>query len=113
MTRRRFSAKALMARLIEFGGKCAHCQCKTGGSAGLEWDHIQPLMMGGDDEMANLQPLCRGCHRAKTREDVAHIAKSKRMQQRAAGISRQPRNPVPGSKASPWKRRVDGTVVKR
>lgn len=91
MTRRRFSAKALMARLLEFDGKCAACGCKVGGAAGLEWDHVIPLAMGGDDEIANLEPLCRLCHLAKTRDDARHIAKAKRMQQREAGIRKQPR----------------------
>lgn len=113
MTRRRFSAKALLEKLIEHKGNCAVCGFKTGGSAGLEWDHVIPLEMGGDDTLENLQPLCRPCHRAKTRQDAGHTAKAKRMQQREAGISRQPKKTIPGSKASGWKRKMDGTAERR
>ena len=91
MSRRRFSAKALTEHLLSFDGKCAECGWKVGGAAGLEWDHVLPLEMGGDDDLDNLQPLCRPCHRAKTRQDAGHIAKARRMQQRALGIKRQPK----------------------
>ena len=113
MTRRRFSAKALMSRLLEFSGKCAECDCKVGGTAGMEWDHIIPLEMGGEDKIDNLQPLCRPCHKAKTKQDAGHIAKAKRMRQRRAGIARQPRAVIPGSKASRWRRKIDGTIERR
>ena len=113
MTRRRFSAKALVARLLEFDGRCAICRVVTGGAAGLEWDHIIPLEMGGDDALSNLQPLCRGCHKGKTSIDVGHIAKANRMQQREAGIKRQPRSVMPGSRASGWRRKLDGSTERR
>ena len=108
MTRRKFSARALMARLLEFDGKCAVCGCKVGGAAGLEWDHVVPLALGGDDEIANLEPLCRADHRAKTAQDVKAIRKAERQRQREAGIRRQSRNPLPGSKGSGWKRTFSG-----
>ncbi len=105
MPRKRFSAKALEFRLREdFQGRCAECRMKVGGAAGLEWDHRVPIELGGEDELINLQPLCRGCHKAKTRADARHIAKGKRMNQRDMGIKRQPKAVVPGSRASKWKR---------
>lgn len=113
MTRRRFSTKALMARLLEFNGRCAECGGKLGGAHGApEWDHITPLAMGGEDAIENLQPLHRACHRAKTDGDVTHIAKAKRMDQREAGIRRQPRSLIPGSKGSGFRRKMDGTIVR-
>ena len=113
MTRRRFSAKALMQRLLEHDGKCADCGCKTGGPNGLEWDHIVPLANGGDDELANLQPLCIDCHKVKTRSDKGSIAKAKRQAQRTAGIRRQPVRPLPGSRNSKWKQKLSGEWVLR
>lgn len=113
MARRRFSAKALTERLLEFGGKCAICRMKTGGSAGLEWDHRVPLEMGGEDVLENLEPLCTLCHRWKTKNDAGHIAKAKRMQQRESGI---PRNPGPQSNLKqypPTKRYPRGRVEDR
>jgi len=113
MTRRRFSARALTQCLLDFNGKCAECGCKLGGPAGLEWDHVTPLELGGDDEIENLQPLCKVCHKAKTRGDVKAIRKAERMRQRNAGIKRTKRSVLPGSKASGWKRTFNHGWEKR
>lgn len=113
MKRKRFSARVLTARLLAYGGRCAACDCKTGGPAGLEWDHITPLELGGDDEIQNLQPLCRACHKAKTADDVKSIRKAERQRQRVMGVGRQTRSPLPGGKGSRLKRKINGQVVER
>ena len=40
-------------------------------------DHIVPIEQGGTHAVANLQPLCRSCHSAKTMRElnVARAAK--------------------------------------
>jgi HNH endonuclease len=43
-----------------------------------EFDHIVPLELGGGAGVDNIQALCPRCHRAKTKLDVAQIAKAKR-----------------------------------
>lgn len=116
MTRKRFSATALTKRLLEFDGKCAdpECRCKLGGShSRIEWDHIIPLEMRGEDAIDNLQPLCTACHKRKTKTDKGHIAKAKRMEQREAGVRRQPKSVIPGSAASGWKRKMNGEWIRR
>lgn len=110
--RRRFSETAYQARLAEFSGCCTDCGIRTGGPAGLEWDHIIPLKMDGEDEIAKLQPLCRGCHRAKTRRDARHIAKAKRMQRRASGISPTRKHKIPGSRGTGWRRPLNGPAYR-
>lgn len=112
-SRKKFSARAYAERLLEYNGKCADCGCKVGGANGTEWDHIIALALGGLDAMENLQPLCKACHKAKTAGDIKAIRKSERQRQRTAGISRQSRNPIPGSKDSGWKRKIDGRAVRR
>lgn len=106
--RRRFTARALAKRLDDFGDRCACCRRPTGGANGLQWDHIIPLALGGEDALANLQPLCRGCHKAKTAEDAGKIGKAKRQRQRTRGIPRVPKRLIPGSKGSGWRRGVWG-----
>lgn len=43
------------------GRKCLHC----GTSEALSLDHIHPYSLGGSDEAANLQTLCRPCNSRK------------------------------------------------
>lgn len=94
MARKKFSKKSLEKLLAEFNGKCRMCQCAIDGASGLEWDHRIPLALGGEDELANLEPLCVRCHRTKTKGDVATIAKTTRQRQRNLGI-RKPKAKIP------------------
>ncbi|MFD8594564.1 HNH endonuclease [Kitasatospora sp. NPDC059646] len=44
-----------------------HFRCRIcGARENLEVDHIVPVSRGGSWEPANLQTLCRSCHRTKT-----------------------------------------------
>lgn len=36
-----------------------------------EVDHITPKASGGTDDPANLQGICKACHRAKTQDEAA------------------------------------------
>lgn len=51
------------ALLSQSGGRCAMCHvaCLMSG----EVDHVLSRGKGGDDSLANLQFLCRDCHRKK------------------------------------------------
>lgn len=44
-----------------YGDACLKC-----GDKATEVDHIVELDAGGTDDIENLQPLCRECHKAKT-----------------------------------------------
>lgn len=50
---------------------CAHCGLRTREGA---YDHIVPLFTGGADAVANLQWLCKRCHRGKTTDDAERYA---------------------------------------
>lgn len=112
-TRRRFSSRALTARLAEFGGHCA-CGCgqEITAASGVEWDHRIALELGGADEINNLEPLTRACHAAKTKVDVGRIAKARRVKARHLGLN-QPKQRLPGGRGSRWKRKVSGEVIRR
>lgn len=43
------------------GGRCIQC----GSTEHLEYDHRKPWIMGGSDEISNIQLLCRSCNRRK------------------------------------------------
>lgn len=82
--------------------------------AGDKWDcdHIIALCNGGEHRESNLAPAIREAHRAKTAEDVAQRAKDDRVRKKHLGIH-QPKQIMPGSRASKYKKKLDGTVVLR
>lgn len=88
MPRRRWST-AVRRRVWErFNGLCQMCRQPTD-ERGFDLDHHIPLALGGDDEEANLRPLCRPCHRIKSgSEDVPRIAKAKRQEAAYRGFKR-------------------------
>lgn len=81
---------------------------------GDEWDvdHIQALINGGAHRETNMQPVLRAAHRKKTAEDVKVKAKAARVRKKHLGIHK-PKAVLPGSKASKFKRTIDGRTVLR
>lgn len=94
------------------GGVCAETGRKI--QPGEEWDcdHRIPLAIGGEHRESNLQPVLRFAHRQKTALDVKAKAKAARLAKKHVGIKLR-KAVIPGSKASGWKRRLDGTTVRR
>lgn len=44
--------------------------CKMCGNPGQDVDHVLAVSRGGRTELANLQLLCRDCHRKKSRQEL-------------------------------------------
>ena len=103
-------------RLTLFLAAQGHCQsCGWRLHPGTRWevDHIIPVALGGTESPHNLQVLCKACHGAKTaRRDAPALSKAKRMRARHLGASR-PTKPMPGSRGSGYKKKVNGRVVGR
>ena len=83
-------------------------------TAADQWDcdHIVALCNGGEHRESNLAPALRDKHRAKTAEDVGVKSRTARVRAKHLGIKRSAR-PMPGSRASKWKRHMDGSVSVR
>jgi 5-methylcytosine-specific restriction enzyme A len=113
--RKRRTAAARLRIFLEHKGICHVCGGRIGVTDAWDLDHVIPIALGGEDEEANLAPAHRkGCHGTKTaKEDVPNIARAKRREQRHAGIRKQTANPLPGSRNSNIKKKMDGTVVYR
>lgn len=109
-TPQRVKARIIVAQ----SGGCAHCAKKLGqcGEA-IEFDHIQALILGGENREANLQALCRPCHRAKTDGDVAQKSTEARKRGKHLGLGPRTRNRLPGSRGDKWRRKINGEVVPR
>jgi 5-methylcytosine-specific restriction enzyme A len=97
-------------------GVCCLCSEKIDGVR-EPWilEHVRALELGGADEPANMGPAHKACADAKTNGptgDHARAAKAKRSKRASLGLKRS-KNPLPGSKGSKWRRRMDGTVERR
>lgn len=89
------------------GGKCAMCKCALVGL--MEFDHIQALCHGGDNAPDNWRILCTLCHKLKTKLDKQAKAKVQRLK---FGRPRKSQ-PMAGTRASGFKKRMDGVVERR
>lgn len=101
---------------LERGGRCHRCTRTI--RPGERWydEHVQSLGTGGGNAWENRDLTCQNCFPKKNAEDAKKLAKG-----RALAVAhiippgqRQKRGPpMPGSKRSQWKRRMDGTVERR
>ena len=93
---------------------CVKCDRKVGEKLRPEFDHVTPLILGGQNRESNIQLLCHECHGAKTRLDVKLKAKVARVHTKLSlGIRANKGRPMPGSRASGLRKRMDGTVERR
>lgn len=95
-------------------GICAcGCGVKLGvAGEGIEFDHTQALILGGENREGNLRALRNRCHRTKTAGDVRQKSVEARKRAKHLGIAK-PKRVMAGSRLSPWKKKLDGTVVRR
>ena len=112
MTRVEFSRTVKMATWDRAGGCCEECGRKLFPGDRKEYDHRIPDAIRKDNGAENCQLLCGPCHSAKTKKDRKQIAKANRVRAKHNG-AKQTKHPLPGSKASGWKRKVSGEVVRR
>lgn len=93
------------------------CICKTKIDAPREkWidEHMIPLSRGGNNDMDNRGPAHERCATAKTKVDKAGLAKDRRIYANHIGAKEKRKSrPMPGTKASGWRKRFDGTWERR
>lgn len=93
------------------GGKCHYSGRKIMPGEPWEVDHIVALVNwtgeGHGNRESNLAPILKDKHRQKTRIDVAMKAKAAQVKKKHYGLGKPKRDP------SPYKRKMDGTVVYR
>jgi hypothetical protein len=100
MTKRLAMTPARRARILaRQGGLCAACGAEL---TDFDVDHVLPLGLDGPDDDGNTEAICIPCHRAKTKADVARIAKAKRQTKAGAKVSR---TPLPARADGGWDRR--------
>lgn len=92
--------------------------CETCGvelkASGTIYEHIQADGLGGEPTLENCKVHCKTCAYKKTVEhDNPIMQKADRVLKKAYGIKTRKGRPMPGSKASGIRKRMDGTVVRR
>ena len=123
MSRNEFSKPIKRLALKRSGGLCEasgamyglepNHRCDMPLSHGVEFDHVILEANSHDASLENCAAVCLKCHDWKTAHtDIPTAAKTVRQQDKSLGIKRTSR-PMNGSKTSPFKRKLDGTVVRR
>lgn len=77
----RKSDKAILVQM--YGNKCRNC----GSDENIEWHHIVPLEIGGNDTYENMVPLCHACHKTVTFHELL-LATKMREQHNCGGRKR-------------------------
>lgn len=92
-------------------GRCPCCTRKLIAGKVVD-EHITPLWAGGSNDLSNRALYCDYCAGKKTGKEATERGKSRRARDKAIGAKKS-RNPLPGSKASGWRHRIDGTWERR
>ena len=92
-------------------GVCHICTVKISGKA-WDTDHVKALINEGENRESNLAPAHDACHTVKTANDVAEKSAIAASRKKFLGITKS-KNPIPGSRGTKWRRRMDGTVERR
>ena len=112
--RKEFSKQVKAQAFLRSNGQCEQCGAKLfAGNRSYEYDHTKEDFFGGEPTLENCKVLCRSCHNTKTQAAAPVIAKTRRQAEKDQGIKAPSRHPIPGSRASRWKRKLNGTTVLR
>lgn len=89
-------------------------RCGASLAHGVIFDHEDPDANSKDNSLTNCVCICLPCNRHKTyKRDIPMLAKTQRQKDKNAGIRRRSPRPMPGSRASKWKRKMSGEIVAR
>jgi 5-methylcytosine-specific restriction enzyme A len=92
---------------------CEGCVIEINAQTGIIHEHVISAGLGGEPTPDNAKVHCKTCADIKTEtEDKPRMAKADRVLEAHHGLKKKGR-PMPGSKASGLKKRMDGTVVRR
>lgn len=117
MARAEFSRKTKLAALTRAMDKdghiiCERCGARIAAGNGPEYHHSTEAAIGGANTIGNCLVLCiRPCHKAVTaKHSIPQVAKTKRIANKRAGIRTPKGKPMPGTKASGVRKRMDGRI---
>jgi 5-methylcytosine-specific restriction endonuclease McrA len=108
--RKYLTRKQVAELFLRQQGRCIACtgRLETKGNVPVDVirEHMQPLFLGGDNDLQNMALLCKPCATVKTAKEATQRGKMLRQRDAHIGAKRPSRNPMRGSKASGWKCRL-------
>lgn len=125
--RKALTRKEYVSLFMEQDGRCGNCgqrlEVKGGSEVELEPDdpgfkvrdeHVKPLWKGGDNDLSNRQLWCLPCTKPKDASEATERAKCNEVRDKHIGAP-MPRKsrPMAGTKASGWRRKMNGTIERR
>ena|SRR5215469_7727736 len=99
--------------LDSWSGRCARCLSTIVDGERWHCDHILALINGGENREHNLCPLHLHCHGDKTADDLRIKSRIARIRMKRLGLRKAKGRPMPGTKASGIRKKMDGRVEKR
>lgn len=112
--RRRMTPTRALGIWERHRGCCVLCKQPIDGARD-KWfiEHIRALELGGEDKDENCGPAHYTCKPAKDAADHSAASQAKRRKRHHLGIKDTRSQPIPGSRRSPWKRKMNGQLVRR
>lgn len=110
--RRPLTNRQRLQMFLDAGGICCICGHKIDGVREMWDEHVIALADGGSNAMSNRGPAHERCTRPKTAKEATERARGRSFAERHYGAAR-PKRPMPGSRLSKWKRKLNGEVVLR
>lgn len=92
--------------------KCYVCGSLIKGGK-FEADHVVPVCKGGKTDIQNGDLICLPCHKPKSAEESKWSQEADRKGRKDRGSRPRTANPMPFSRQSKYKRKMDGTIVLR
>jgi 5-methylcytosine-specific restriction protein A len=112
--RQEFTQKTKLAAWNRSGGKCEQCGNVIRPGNGPEYHHRLEAYFDGSAELENCQVLCiRPCHQTLTAKAQPAFRKARRIRKKVANAKPKRSRPMPGTKRSGLRKRMDGTVERR
>lgn len=106
--------KQKLQMFIKADGICCICGCKINGVKEAWDEHVNPLWLNGDNSAPNRAPAHEKCARAKTSGEAEVRSKLRNTAEKHFGAKKKAKGrPMPGTKASGMKHRMDGSWEKR
>lgn len=110
--RKPLTDKQRLMMFIDAKGICCICGHRIDGVREMWDEHEVPLWAGGSNEKWNRAPAHRACAIGKTAKEAKARARGRSFAEFHHGAKRS-KSPMPCGRRSPWKRKFDGSVVRR